>query len=375
MLGWRLHGVADARLDEIPEPEVSVGTVKIRVVCSGICGSDVSLYETAPVPVVWPHPLVGSPGPHVLGHEFAGYVTEVGDGVDGVPVGALVAVQPSFEDGSCAACRRGEPNLCEQFGFLGVNGGGGGFSEYVVAAADKVFVLPDGFTPETGALVEPLRVALRAVRVSGIAAGQNALIVGAGPIGLGLLLCLKAQGAQRVIVSETSPARRELAAALGADVMDPRAVDPVGYVSELTGGHGVDASFDAAGAGQATFDTALDALRKGGTTVVVAMYHSGVNIEPGIFMLTEKRCTGSFAYTRDDFRTVIDMIADGWLDPAPLITSRIGLADALEKGIHALQSTGRDTEVKILVNQYWTSSEGTRRWVTTRSVKSMPEHR
>lgn len=296
MLGWRLYGAADARLDEIPEPQVTAGMVKIHVACSGVCGSDVSLYETAPVPVEWPHPLVGQPGPHVLGHEFAGYVTEVGDGVDGVPVGTLV---------------------------------------------------------------EPLSVALHAVRLSGVSAGQNALIVGGGPIGLGLLLCLKAQGAQRVIVSETSPARRELAAALGADVTDPREVDPVRYARELTGGHGVDASFDAAGVGQATFDTALDALRKGGTTVVVAMYHSDVNIQPGIFMLTEKRCTGSFAYTRDDFRTVIDMIADGRLDPAPLITSRIRLADALDKGIHALQSTGRDTEVKILVNQDWTSSEGT----------------
>lgn len=359
MQAWRLHGAADARLDEVPEPQVAAGTVKIRVACSGICGSDLSLYETAPVPVDWPHPLVGQPGPHILGHEFAGYVTEIGAGVDGVPIGALVAVQPSFEDGSCAACRRGEPNLCEQFGFLGVNGGGGGFAEYVVAAADKVFVLPDGFTPETGALVEPLSVALHAVRLSGIGAGRSALIVGAGPVGLGLLLCLKAQGAQRVIVSETSPVRRELAAALGADVIDPRDVDPIGYVRELTGGDGVDASFDAAGAGQATFDTALDALRKGGTSIVVAMYHCGVDVNPGVFMLTEKRVTGSFAYTRDDFRTVIDMIADGRLDPAPLITSRIELADALEQGIHALQSTGRDTEVKILINQGWTNSEGT----------------
>ena len=351
MQAWRLHGAADARLDEIPEPDVTAGKVKIRVACSGICGSDLSLYETAPVPVDWPHPLVGQPGPHVLGHEFAGYVTEVGDGVDGIPVGALVAVQPSFEDGTCATCLRGEPNLCEQFGFLGVNGGGGGFAEYVVAAADKVFVLPDGFTPETGALVEPLSVALHAVRLSGIGAGQTALVVGGGPIGLGLLLCLKAQGAQRVIVSEMSTARRELAAALGADVVDPRETDLGGFVHELTKGEGVDASFDAAGAGQATFDTAVNALRKGGTTVVVAMYHADVTFNPSLFMITEKRVTGSFAYSRDEFRTVIDMIADGRLDPVPLVTSRIRLADALEKGIHALQSTGRDTEVKILVNQ------------------------
>jgi 2-desacetyl-2-hydroxyethyl bacteriochlorophyllide A dehydrogenase len=361
MLGWRLHGAGDARLDDIPEPAARPGMVKVRIACAGICGSDVSLYETAPVPVDWPHPLIGARGPHILGHEFAGYVTEVGDGVHAASPGALVAVQPSLEDGTCAACLRGEPNLCEQFGFLGVNGGGGGFAEYVVAAQDKVFVLPDGFTPETGALVEPLSVALHAVRQSGMREGQTALVIGGGPIGLGLLLCLKALGAQRVTVSETSAGRRATATALGADVVDPRAVDVGAYAREVTCGHGVDASFDAAGAGLATFDTAFDALRKGGTTVLVAMYHADVNINPGVVMLTEKRCAGSFAYTRDDFRAVIDMIADGRLDPKPLITRRIQLHEALEKGIHALQSAGRETEVKILVTQDWTESEGIRR--------------
>ncbi|MFC7449636.1 2,3-butanediol dehydrogenase [Rhodococcus daqingensis] len=352
MLGLRLHGATDARLDDLPEPEVRPGTVKIRIACAGICGSDLSLYETAPIPVDWPHPLVGETGPHVLGHEFSGYVTEVGDGVDDVPVGALVAVQPSLADGTCPACRRGQTNLCEQSGFLGVNGGGGGFAEYVVVSEHSVFVLPAGFTPELGALIEPLSVALHAVRRSGISAGETALVVGGGPIGLGLLLCLRTHGVARVIVSEVSPSRRELAAALGADAIDPRDVDPVAYAREVTAGQGADASFDAAGVGTATFGPCLEGLRKGGTTVAVAMYHEAVDIDPGTLMLTEKTCTGSFAYTRDDFQSVIDAIADGRIDPMPLVTSRIRLGEVLEQGIDLLRGEGRDTEVKILVTPH-----------------------
>lgn len=349
MRALRLHGPRDARVDDIPEPRIRPGTVKIQVACAGICGSDLALFETAPVPVDWPHPLIGEVGPHVLGHEISGYVTEVGASVDGIAVGALVAIQPNLEDGECAACLRGEANLCEQGGFLGVNGGGGGFAEYVLAAADKVFVVPAGFTPETAALVEPLSVALHAVRRSGIATGQTALIVGAGPIGLGLLLCLKAHGVDHVIVSEVSPSRRALAESFGAEAIDPGAVDPVAHARAVTGGRGVDASFDAAGIGTATFAPAIEALRKGGTTVAVAMYHAPVEIDPGMLMVTEKTCTGSLAYTREDFRSIIDAIAEGRIDPTPLVTGRIRLGEILDKGIEHLRAHGRDTEVKILV--------------------------
>ena len=352
MLGLRLHGAADARLDDIPEPGIRAGTVKIRVACAGICGSDLSLYETAPIPVDRPHPLLHERGPHILGHEFAGYVTEVGDGVEGIAIGALVAVQPHLSDGTCRACRSGETNLCEQGGFLGVNGGGGGFAEYVVAPSGNVFVLPAGFTPEMGALVEPLSVAMHAVRRSRISAGDTALVIGGGPIGLGLLLCLQAHGVARVVVSETSTSRRELAAALGADAIDPRTTDPVGYTREVTDGRGADASFDAAGVGTATFAAALEGLRKGGTTVAVAMYHEPAAIDLGTLMTTEKTCTGSFAYTGDDFRSAIEAIAERRIDPNPLVTRRIRLDEVLDQGIGLLRGDGRETEVKILVTEF-----------------------
>jgi len=328
---------------------VGPGTVKVRIAFAGICGSDLSLYEHSPIPMDFPHPLFGETGPHVLGHEMSGHVTEVGEGVDGIVVGDLVAVFPMVDDQTCPACGRGETNLCDQAGFLGVMGGGGAFAEYVVAQARNIFVLPDGFTADVGALIEPLAVAYHAVQQSRIREGGTAFIVGAGPIGLGLLLCLKAQGVARVVVSEPSAGRRELAASFGADVVDPGETDPVAYLLEQNGGHGADASFDSAGMGDATFTPTYQVLRKGGTTVVVAMYHGPVNSNPADLMLTEKACTGSYAYTREDFAAVIEAIAEGRLAPMPLVTNHIQLADVLDGGIKTLLGEGRNTEVKILV--------------------------
>ncbi|WP_026303203.1 2,3-butanediol dehydrogenase [Jongsikchunia kroppenstedtii] len=349
MLALRMHGPSDARLDDIPEPQAGPGTVKVRIACAGICGSDLSLYEHPAVPIDFVHPLIGEAGPHVLGHEMSGHVAEVGEGVEGIAVGDLVAVFPMVDDDVCPACGRGETNLCDQGGFLGVMGGGGAFSEYIVAPARNIFVLPEGFTADTGALVEPLAVAYHAVEQSRIPAGGTAFVVGAGPIGLGLLLCLKAMGAGRVVVSEPSAGRRELAASFGADVIDPGEKDPVAYLLERNGGRGADASFDSAGMGDSTFGPAYQALRKGGTTVVVAMYHGPVSSNPAELMLTEKVCTGSYAYTRKDFAAVIDAIADGRLAPMSLVTNHIQLADVLDGGIKTLLGEGRNTEVKILV--------------------------
>ncbi len=348
MKAIRLHGAEDARLDEIPEPQVGPGQVKIRVERTGICGSDLALFQHMPVPLEHVHPLLPEAGPHVLGHEFAGTVTEVGEGVSGVAEGALVAVRPNVWDGTCAACLRGEPNLCASFGFIGINGGGGGYSEYVVVDADHVHEVPREVGAAVAAMIESTTVAWHAVKQSGATTGSTALIVGAGPIGLALLLCLRARGAQRLLVSEISETRRALAATLGAEAIDPRETDPVQAARALPGG-GVDVSFDASGVGEPTLVPALEALRAGGTSVVVAQFHHPVPIDPNLFLMTEKHLVGSFAYTDEDFAEVTRLIADGTIDPRPLISSELPLEDAVEKGIKHLLGTGRNTEVKILI--------------------------
>ncbi|MWA01576.1 alcohol dehydrogenase catalytic domain-containing protein [Actinomadura sp. LD22] len=348
MRALRLHGSRDLRLDDIPEPQVRSGTVKLKVEWNGICGTDLHHYQQPMVPDDFRHPLLGDLGPHVQGHEFSGRVVQTGPGVTGLPEGTLVAVEPLVYDGTCPACRRGDNNLCDSLGFIGLMGGGGGLSEYAVVPADRAHPIPDGISAETAALVEPLSVAWHAVRRSGLGDGGTALIVGAGPIGLGLLLAAKAHGAAFVAVSEVNTARRGLAALSGADlVLDPAQDDVVAQVRRHVPA-GVEVSFEASGAGTPAVSALLGALAKAGRAVAVSQGRP-VELDPDILMLTEINYTGSFAYNGLDFPAVIQAIADQRLRPDALISDRIALDDAPRLGYEALLEHGSE-HVKILVH-------------------------
>jgi (R,R)-butanediol dehydrogenase/meso-butanediol dehydrogenase/diacetyl reductase len=347
MRAIRLHGVQDARLDDIPEPTPGPGQVKIRIERSGICGSDLGLYSYMPVPSDLQHPIFNEAGPHVLGHEFAGTVVEIGKEVSKVELGSLVAVRPNVWDGTCDACQRGETNLCENYGFVGIHGGGGGYSEFVVVSEDQVHQMPREVGADAAAMVESTAVAWHAVKMAGAVKGSTALVIGAGPIGLALLLSLRARGAERVIVSEISDSRRALAEQLGAEVLDPRETDPVVYARKSGGG--VDMSFDASGVGEVTLLPALQALRPGGTSVVVAQFHSPVPIDPNLILLSEKRVVGSFGYTNEDFAEAAALVSSGEIDPRPLISAVLPLKEAINGGLEYLLGAGRNTEVKMLI--------------------------
>ncbi|RVU18565.1 2,3-butanediol dehydrogenase [Streptomyces antnestii] len=352
MRALRLHGPKDLRLEDIPEPGLRPGTVKIKVEWCGICGSDLHLYQAGPAAfgLDRPHPLTGEQAPPVMGHEFAGVITEIGEGVKGLAVGDRVCVEPEIYDDTCAYCRQGDYNLCEQSGFVGINGWGGGMSEYVVLPPRMVHRLPEGVGTDLGALVEPLAVAWHAVRVAALPPGSAALVVGAGPIGLGVLSALNATGARMVAVSEVSTARKKLAERLGADVvLDPAQDDVAARVRELTDGLGVAAAFDASGL-QITLDTALGSLRKRGTAVNLAMWSQPAQVETIQLMRTETSLTSTIGYAGSDFPSVIAAIRRGAIDADAFITSRIPLERAVQDGYETLLGEGRDTQVKILVH-------------------------
>jgi len=350
MRAVRYHGNRDIRIDDIPEPEVRPGTVKIAPEWCGICGSDVHEYLIGPqtIPAAGrPHPITGETVPIVLGHEFAGRVVEVGEGVTDVQVGDDVAVEPILRDTTCPTCRAGDYNHCPQIGFHGLSGGGGGLSELTVVPHYMVHRLPAGVPTELGALSDPLAVGWHAVRRANFKLGDTAVVVGGGPIGLVTLLALRAAGAGLVVVAEIAEARKAKAAAMGADVvLDPRTDDVVAEVRKATGG-GADASFDACGNND-TLALAMQTVRHYGTVVNIALWEHPASVDMFTFLFTEASLTSSCAYAHDH-PAVIAALASGALQPAPLITDRIPLEDVVSDGIEALIND-RDHHVKILVH-------------------------
>ena len=351
MKAARYYGKEDIRVEDVEEPMTRAGTVKIKPAWNGICGSDLHLYYDGPMPPAptadTPHPLSGETLPVIFGHEFSGTIEEVGEGVDGLSVGDTVVVEPLMVDGTCPACKAGRYNLCEQMGFIGISGRGGGLSEYIVV--EKRWVHPIGDIPlDEAAMIEPLAVALHGVRLSGAQEGDVAVVGGAGPIGLLTAAVLKAHGVT-VIVSEISEVRKTKALDAGvADVViNPLTEDLDAAVRDQTGGAGADVAFDCAGV-EVVFQTLLGVLRPGGRLQVIAIHTKPVQFDlTGQLVMAEASLGGAIGYA-DDHPAAIELVRSGKVKLAQFITSRISVEDIVEKGLRRLTEDD-GSEVKILV--------------------------
>lgn len=349
MKAVQYYGKKDVRIEDIPEPQLAPGTVKIKPAWTGICGSDLHLYLDGPFPPTpstdTPHPISGETLPVTLGHEFSGTVEEVGEGVEGLAVGDAVVVEPLMVCGECGPCREGRYNLCVKMGFIGISGRGGGLAEHIVV--ERRFVHPVGDIPlDQAALIEPLAVAVHAVRLSGARAGDVAVVGGAGPIGLLVASVLKALGAT-VVVSEPSAARRERAAKLADVVIDPSSEDVVASVRELSGDEGADVAFECAGLA-VVLDTLAQALKPGGVLQVVALYARNPELDIMTFLLKELQLRGAIGYA-GDHEEAIRLVREHQVDLAPFITGKIAAEDIVEQGFKTLVEE-KDQAVKILVH-------------------------
>lgn len=347
MKAARWYQARDIRIDDIEEPKVSAGKVKIKVAWTGICGSDLHEYLAGPifVPVGKPHKISGDIAPIVMGHEFSGEVVEVGSGVTKFKAGDRVVVEPILSCQECEACREGKYNLCNDLGFHGLSGGGGGFSSFTVVAEHMVHRMPDALSYEQGALVEPAAVALHAVRMSKLKAGDKAVVFGAGPIGLLVIEALRAAGAAEIYVVELSPQRSEKARELGARlVIDPSKEDAVARIRELTNG-GVDVAFEVTGV-PVVLKQCIDSTRYEGETIIVSIWEGEASFHPNKVVLAERTVKGIIAY-RHIFPAVMDLMTQGYFQADKLVTKRIELADLVEEGFDALVKEKQ--QVKILV--------------------------
>jgi (R,R)-butanediol dehydrogenase / meso-butanediol dehydrogenase / diacetyl reductase len=202
------YGPNKVEVADVPEPEPTAGTVKVKVGFNGICGTDLHEYYAGPIFVpIEPHPLTGRALPLTIGHEFSGIITDVGAGVTDYAAGDRVAIEPIYRCGQCPPCRAGNYNICQQIGFHGLMSDGG-MAEYTVVPTNMLHRLPDNVSLELGALVEPMSVAYHAATLGEVAAGDTAVIFGAGPIGIGLWFALRGKGLESVFVVEPSATRR-----------------------------------------------------------------------------------------------------------------------------------------------------------------------
>ncbi len=336
-------GLRQIELRDEPVPTLKrPGDVLVRIDRIGVCGSDVHYY------------VEGGIGedrlryPATLGHESAGTIVEVGSAVKNLGPGTKVVVEPALSCGNCDQCRAGRRHTCRNLQFMGCPGQApGAAAQYMVVPAENAYPVPDSVTLDQAALAEPLSIGMYAFRLSGIQTGTKTAILGAGPIGLSVLLCAKADVEGTFYMTEPIAPRREMARQLGADwIGDPTSVDPVEAILE----HeplGLDTVFECSG-DPACIDQALDLLGPGGRLVLVGIPPT-VRVEFDIHRMRRKELTFINVRRQNEcVAPVIERLADGRIQADAMITHRFSfeqIGDAFE-----LVAGYRDGVVKAMLD-------------------------
>jgi (R,R)-butanediol dehydrogenase/meso-butanediol dehydrogenase/diacetyl reductase len=332
----RYAGEGSILVDEQPPPpDPGAGEVQLEVAYTGLCGTDLHiLHGRMDQRVRMPQPI---------GHEMSGRITALGPDVSGWDVGAAVTVMPLDWCGECPACQAGNQHICQRLTFIGIDSPGALQNRWNVPAHTLV-ALPADLPLDRAALVEPTAVAVHDVRRGAVAAGEHVLVVGGGPVGTLIALVCQANGAQ-VKVSEPAPDRRKVLTDLGLAVLDPAAGDLTGTVTRWTEGAGAAVAFEVSGSA-AGVTAAVDALAVRGRLVVVGIHGQPREVDLHRVFWRELTLIGARVYQRADYETAVQLIDDGAVPAARLISRVFPLAQAAD-AFAALDAGG---EMKILVD-------------------------
>jgi threonine dehydrogenase-like Zn-dependent dehydrogenase len=338
MLAATLVATGRLHYGVVPDPAPGPDELLVRVLATGICGSDLATFRGA-------HPY--KVPPVILGHEFCGVVARTGARVRRFRPGELVCSASFASCGTCPSCAGGRANLCPAKRNLCHLGWDGTFAEYVVLREQMTFALPDGLDPEIGALAEPLSIAVHAVSMLGPPAGRRLAILGSGSIGLSCLLAARRVGFSSVACADLGPRKGELASALGADAYIDAAQDGhIAHAAEVLGE--ADAAIVASGH-RGVLDEAAALTRPGGTVVVVSYFDRPHEVALNSLVSRELAVRFSLLSTPADFRLAIGWLARGEISPRPLITHRLPLAQAAEA--MSLMSGGQAGKIILRVGE------------------------
>jgi len=310
-----LHAAKDLRLESRAVPELLPGQVLVRVRRAGICGSDLHYFNHGQCGAFFPT------RPFILGHECFGEIAARAPDVEAPEVGCRVVVNPAQHCGICGHCRGGRSNLCPETVMLGSASTNpptdGAFAEFVAVRAGQCHLAPPELDDALGAMIEPVAVALHAVRRASPVSGRTVLVIGAGPIGLLVALTAKAHGAGAVLVSDLLAARRTMALKMGLHgALDPDSPTLQEQVRQLGG---FEVVFEASGSARA-LRQAFDLVRPGATIVQIGtLAKQELPLPANELMTRELQYIGSFRYG-DVFEDAIALVASGLLKLQPLIT-------------------------------------------------------
>jgi len=335
-----LYGIKDLRIEDVEVPEVEAGEVLVRVKAATTCGTDLKIFRRGYVEKVIKLPTV-------FGHEWAGEVVEVGEGLDWPKKGMRIRAGNSAPCLHCSMCQKGKYNLCENMIWLW-----GAYAEYIKVPARMVLVnmqeIPQHVSYEEASITEPLACVLHGAEEAGAKLGDTVTIVGAGPIGLLHLLTAKRKGAGKIISIDLVEERLNFARKLGADeTINAGKENLVEKVRRLTGGYGADIVVEAIGL-PATWEQALKLVRKGGTVLEFGGCPPGTEIKVDTELLHYGEVTvrGAFHTTPLHFKKAFSLIASRTIDVRPLVTRKMKLEE-IKEAFEILSTT--KSEIKIAI--------------------------
>ncbi len=325
------RGVNDMRVETVPVPEIGPGELLIKVATCGICGTDLKKIH-----------MGSHSAPRIFGHEMAGTVVQMGDGVEGYELGDRIMTFHHVPCGDCYYCRKQTPAQCRLYLKTGVTAGfepsGGGFAEYIrvmdfVVKNRGVVRIPDDVPFEQAAFIEPLNTVLKGVKRLSLNPDDTVLVIGQGPIGLMHAALAKRTGA-RVITSDLYPERHAIAAKFGlTEPINAATENVVEQVRAKTEGRGADAVILAVG-GNALIKTAIDSVRHGGKVMLFAQtQHGEATFDPAAVCVDEKTLLGSYSSSFPILDEVTDIVLNGYrkgFDLTQLISHRFLIEQAVE---------------------------------------------
>jgi L-iditol 2-dehydrogenase/threonine 3-dehydrogenase len=324
---------------EVPElRSVSENEVKLKIQKIGVCGSDIHVYHGK-------HPFTTYPV--IQGHEYSGKVVEVGKNVSGVKLGDKATARPQLVCGDCSPCKRGDYNICDHLRVEGFQAPGTA-QDYFVVPEERVIVLPQDFSYEQGALVEPAAVAAHATSKIKDLKGKNILVTGAGPIGNLVAQFAKARGADKVLITDISEFRLSKAKECGIDLaVNIGKENFKAHANSVFGEAGFDVAFECAGVEQA-LDQIVQNINKGGTIIVVAVYGDRPRVDMAIAGDRELSLVGTLMYKHEDYQEAVEFIKNERIITDPLFSGHFQFEHYL-KAYQYIDSQG-DKTLKIIID-------------------------